>query len=137
LGVERHHLGRIEMPSELPRIVVVEDDASMSQAIERILQAGGFAPVLFASAEDALEADAAAMADVLVIDIHLPGMSGLELYRQLALAGKDVPTIFITARDELAVREEAERLGGTGSYLPKPFSGRDLLDAITQALDSL
>jgi FixJ family two-component response regulator len=129
-------MGRIEMPSEPPTIVVVEDDASMSQAIERILQAGGFAPVLFVSAEAALEADAPAAADVLVLDIHLPGMSGLELYRQLALSGKDVPTIFITACDELAVREEAERLGGPGSYLPKPFSGRDLLDSITQALGS-
>jgi DNA-binding response OmpR family regulator len=121
------------MPSELPRIVVVEDDASMSQAIERILQAGGFTAVLFASAEAFLEADTAA-ADGLVLDIHLPGMSGFELYRRLALADKALPVIFITARDEPAVREEAEGLGGVGSYLPKPFSGRDLLHALTRAL---
>ena len=73
-------------------------------------------------------------ADCLVLDIHLPGMSGFELYRRLALAGKVMPAVFITARDEPAVRDEAERLGGAGSYLPKPFSGRDLLDAITQGL---
>ena len=108
----------------------------MSQAIDRILRAGGFATVLFTSAEEAFEADAAATADGLVLDIHLPGMSGLELYRQIALSGNDVPAIFITARDEPEVREEAERLRGPGSYLPKPFSGRDLLDAITQALGS-
>jgi FixJ family two-component response regulator len=120
------------MPNEPPIIVVVEDDASMRQALERILQAGGFTAVSFASAEEALEADAAA--DCLVLDIHLPGMSGFELYRRLALAGKELPAIFITARDEPAVREEAEKLGGAGSYLPKPFSGRDLLDAITQGL---
>jgi FixJ family two-component response regulator len=122
------------MPNTMPTIVVVEDDASMSQAIERILRAGGFAAALFASAEAALEAGAAALADCLVLDIHLPGMSGFELYRRLALAGKELPAVFITAHDEPAVREEAERLGGAGSYLPKPFSGRDLLGAVARAL---
>ena len=76
------------MPSELPTIVLVEDDASMSQAIERVLQAGGFTPVLFASAEAALEADAADAAGGLVLDIHLHGISGFELYRQLVHSGK-------------------------------------------------
>jgi DNA-binding response OmpR family regulator len=117
----------------MPRIVVVEDDASMGPALERILRAGGYEVVLFASAEAALEADAAATADCLVLDIHLPGMSGFELYRQLALSGKELPAIFITAHDGPAAREEAEELGAR-SYLPKPFSGRTLLDAITQAL---
>jgi FixJ family two-component response regulator len=121
------------MPSE-PRIVVVEDDASMSQAIERILLAGGFAATLFASAEAALEDSVAALADCLVIDIHLPGMSGFDLYRQLALSGKAMPAIFITGRDEPAARVEAERLAGIGTYLPKPFTGRDLLDAVAEAL---
>jgi DNA-binding response OmpR family regulator len=118
----------------MPTIVVVEDDASMSQAIERVLRAGGFAAALFASAEAALEAGAVAAADGLVLDIHLPGMSGFELYRQLASAGKPTPAVFITARDEPATRNEAEGLGGDGSYLPKPFSGRDLLGAVTLAL---
>ena len=120
------------MPNEPPIIVVVEDDASMCQALERILHAGGFTAVSFASGEAALEADAAA--DCLVLDIHLPGMSGFELYRRLAHSGKALPAVFITARDEPAVRDEAERLAGAGCYLPKPFSGRDLLDALTRAL---
>src|SRR5262249_6370353 len=125
-------LERFEMPNEPPIIVVVEDDASMCQALERILHAGGFTAVSFASREAALQADPAA--GFLVLDIHLPGMSGFELYRRLALSGEAVPTIFITARDEPEVREEAESLGGAGSYLLKPFSGRSLLDAITRAL---
>jgi FixJ family two-component response regulator len=115
--------------------VVVEDDASMSQAIERILRAGGFEPLLFASAEAALEADTAASADCLVLDIRLPGLSGFELHRQLALAGAEPPTIFITAHDEPALREEAERLRAS-SFLRKPFTGRMLLDAVAQALGS-
>ena len=120
------------MPSDPPRIVVVEDDASMRQAIERMLHAGGFAVVSFASAEAALKADAAA--DCLVLDIYLPGMSGFDLYRRLARCGKELAVVFITARDEPAVREEAESLGGAGSFLPKPFGGQVLLDAVARAL---
>jgi FixJ family two-component response regulator len=123
------------MPGKTPRIVVVEDDASISQAMERMLRAGGFAPVRFASAEAALEAGEAERADCLILDVRLPGMSGFELYRQLVLGGAEPPVIFITAHDELAVREEAERLGAK-IYLPKPFSGRRLLHAVSQALSS-
>jgi FixJ family two-component response regulator len=123
------------VPGETQTIVVVEDDASMNRALELILRAGGYEVVTFASAEAALEADAAATADCLVLDIHLPGMSGFDLYRRLALAGNELPAIFITAHDEPAACEEAERLGAR-SYLPKPFSGRALLDAVTQALES-
>jgi FixJ family two-component response regulator len=122
------------MASELPIIVLVEDDASVRQAIRRVLRAAGFTPVPFASAEAALEAGAAETADGLVLDIHLPGISGFELYRRLARFGKATPVIFITARDVPAARDEAERLGGTGSYLPKPFSGHDLIEAVTRAL---
>jgi FixJ family two-component response regulator len=123
------------MLGAMPRIVVVEDDTSMRQAIERILRAGGFAAVLFASAEAALEADTEAIADCLVLDIHLPGMSGFDLYRRLTQSGGKLPAVFITAHDEPAVREEAESLGAR-SYLPKPFSGRTLLDAVRQAISS-
>ena len=105
----------------------------MSQAIGRVLQAGGFESVSYASAEAALEAGVAA-ADGLILDIHLPGMSGFEMYRCLAFAGQALPAIFITARDEPAVREEAVGLGGAGSYLPKPFSAADLLNALKRAL---
>jgi FixJ family two-component response regulator len=106
----------------------------MKQAFGRILRASGYSPVLFSSAEAALEAEPATAADCLILDIHLPGMSGFELYRQLAPTGARSPAIFITAHDEPAVREEAQRLGG--AYFSKPFSGRALLDAITQALSS-
>src|SRR5262245_21136625 len=121
----------MEMAVGTPRIVVVEDDPSMSRAIERILRAGGFATATFATAEAALEADAAA-ADCLVLDVQLPGMSGFELYRRLA-SGDEPPAVFITAHDAPAVREMAEGMGASG-YLPKPFSGRTLLDAVSRAL---
>jgi FixJ family two-component response regulator len=123
------------MPSKAQRIVVVEDDASMSQAIARILRAGGFLPILFASAEAALEAGVAPAADCLVLDIQLPGMSGFDLYSLLARAGEEPPAIFITANDEPAVRARAEKAGAS-SYHPKPFAGRTLLDAVNQAIRS-
>jgi len=121
------------MSGETPTIVVVEDDFSMRQAIERILRVGGFAAVLFDSAEAALAASVPATADCLVLDIHLPGMSGIDLYRRLAPHGDVLPAVFITAHEEPAMRAVAESMGG---YLAKPFSGRSLLAAVTQALGS-
>src|SRR5262245_16041813 len=99
------------MAGTTPRIVVVEDDPSMSKAVERILRTGGFTPIVFNSAEAALAADAAQAADCLVLDIRLPGMSGFDLYDQLTHAGEAPPAIFMTAHDEPTVRQEAERLG--------------------------
>lgn len=123
------------MRSSPRRIVVVEDDASMSKAIARILRAGGHQATVFSSAELALEDDVTSTADCLVLDIELPGMSGFELYRQVTQRGDKPPAIFITAHDEPTIREEAERLHAS-SFHPKPFSGRVLLDAVAQALGS-
>jgi FixJ family two-component response regulator len=116
-------------------IVVVEDDASMSQAIERILRAGGYNVVVFDSAELALQGGAMTLPDCLVLDIRLPGISGFELYRRLIQYGSRVPVIFVTAHDDPALRKESENLGAS-SFLQKPFSGRVLLDAVTQALST-
>jgi FixJ family two-component response regulator len=116
----------------MPRIVIVEDDKSMSQAMERVLRASGFRTLTFASAEAVLEAGVVTASDCLVLDISLPGMSGFDLYRRLAPTSERLPAIFITAHDEPAIRAEAERLGAR-SYLPKPFSGQTLLDAVARA----
>ena len=118
------------MPGEEKRVVVVEDDASMRCAIERLLGAAGFQPIAFASAEAFLETDAGAEAACLVFDIRLPGLSGFELYRQLAESGAAHAVIFITAHDTAAAREQAE---GIGEYLPKPFAGKNLVDAVKRA----
>jgi FixJ family two-component response regulator len=123
------------VPGANPTILVAEDDASMSQALERILRAGGFEAAVFPSAEAAL-AGGAGSADCLVLDVRLPGMSGFELYRRLVQDGCQAPVIFITAHDEPALREEAERLGAL-RFLLKPFPGQMLLDAVAQALRSL
>jgi len=115
------------------RIAVVEDDASMRRAVERFLAAAGFQACPFGSSEALLESDLAAHVSCLVADLHLPGMSGLELEQQLVRSGNPVPVIFITAHDEPAVREQALALGAVG-YLVKPFDGRLLIDALARAL---
>ena len=113
-------------------IVVVEDDAGMSKAIVRLLRAGGFQPVSFASAEELLQTEAVDSAACLVLDIHLPGLSGLELRRLLDSSGRAKPVIFITGQDEAPLRDEAGRLGC--AYFRKPFDGSSLLEAIRAAV---
>ena len=119
------------MTGGTPRIVLVEDDPSMSRAIERILRAGGFTTVTFATAEAALEGNAAT-ADCLVLDVQLPGMSGFELYRRLASGDDRPPAIFITAHDDAETRESARRAGAI-QYLRKPFDDGALIDALSRA----
>jgi FixJ family two-component response regulator len=114
-------------------VVVVEDDAGLRTALEKVLSAGGHGPMTFESAEALLASGAAAGAGCLVLDIRLPGMSGVELYRVLVARGDAPPVIFITAHDEPAVRAETRRLGAA-AYLVKPFRGRELVDAIGEAI---
>jgi FixJ family two-component response regulator len=114
-------------------VIVVEDDAGMRRAIERLLRGAGFRPLSYPSAEALLEAGAGAGTVCIVLDIHLPGLSGFELRERLPHGGRDLPVVFITAHDEPAARQRA-RDAGALAYLPKPFPGRSLLDAVSQAL---
>ncbi|MGB8434819.1 MAG: response regulator, partial [Burkholderiales bacterium] len=108
------------------KVMIVEDDDSSRQAFERMLNAAGFRVESFATAEMLLESEAAASAACLVLDIHLPGMSGFELRRELGrTGGKQPAVIFITAHDDPAARAQAEALGAA-AFLPKPFAGRTL-----------
>jgi len=114
-------------------VVVVEDDESMMQALQRLLQAAGFRPRVFPSAEALLQSDGTVGAACFVFDIHLPGLSGLELRQRLVESGVELPVIFITAQDEPSTREAAERSGAIACLI-KPFPGRRLLDALRRAI---
>jgi len=114
-------------------VVVVEDDGGLRTALEKVLSAGGYTPAMFDSAEALLQAGAAAGAGCLVLDVRLPGMSGVELYRELVSRGETPPVIFMTAYDDPAVRAETERLGAA-AYLVKPFRGRELVEAVGETL---
>lgn len=115
-------------------IVVVEDDDGGRRALERVLNAAGFRAVTFDSAESLLQCDAADGAACLVFDIHLPGRSGFELRRELVRTGSgQPPVIFITGHDDRSARDQAAALGAA-AFLPKPFAGRTLVDAVARAV---
>ena len=122
------------MTENKTHVAVVDDDESVSRAIERLLRAAGFEPFVCASAEAFLHDTAHPAPDCLVLDIHLPGMSGLELCRHLTRLGHATPVIIVTAHDEPESREEARR-AGCSAYFCKPVPGKLLLDAITNAIN--
>jgi FixJ family two-component response regulator len=115
-------------------VAVVDDDDSFSRAIGRLLRAAGFEPLVHSSAEAYLQDTTRAPADCLVLDIHLGGMSGLDLRRHLTGLGRTTPVIFVTAHDEPKIREEAQQVG-CSAYLLKPVPGKLLLEAITKAVN--
>ena len=98
----------------------------MRQAIERVLKARGIPVRTFGSAEAALACDAARCAACMVVDVKLPGQSGLEFYEGLTSRPS---VIFVTAHDDPEIRERAARLGAAG-FFHKPFSGRALADLV-------
>ena len=122
------------MPDPRQNIVVVDDDTGMNQAIERLVNAAGYRAVTFSSAEELLEAGAASNAACLILDVHLPGLSGFQLWRLLEEARVAVPVIFITAYDDPASQAQARDLGAL-AYFTKPFAGQNLLKAINGALE--
>jgi FixJ family two-component response regulator len=113
-------------------IAVVDDDASMLKGIARLLDAHGFATKVFASAEAFLGLDDLADIDCLLLDVHLGGMSGIELRCHLRASGCTVPVIFMTAINDKATRMQAQRAGCI-AFLHKPFAANLLLGAIAQA----
>ena len=112
-----------------PLVVVIEDDAGERLAIGRLLHAGGFAPAPYASAEEFLAAPPAEVPLCLLLDIHLRGMTGLELQDYLRAQGSTVPIIMITASDDRRLQARAEASGCT-AFLRKPFESRVLLDTV-------
>jgi FixJ family two-component response regulator len=121
------------MRQTAPAIVVIDDDASVRRAVQRLLQSAGFTVETFATAREFLDADYSAQTACLVLDIHLPGMSGFELAEYLAVSGVPIPIVFITALDDVATREQVNRAGAVG-YLRKPFDQDMLIEAISRAI---
>ena len=117
-------------------VAVVDDDPSMRRGLERLLNAHGFAVEEFSSAEIFLARNPDSRVACVVLDIHLPGMSGLELRRRLTAAGSPLPVIFITEIDDDAVKIAVVQLGCV-AFLRKPFPAELLIDAVTNALGHL
>jgi FixJ family two-component response regulator len=110
-------------------VAIIDDEPSILRGLKRLLDASKFTTEVFSSAEAFLEYDHASDVVCIVLDIHLGGISGIEMRRRLRAMGSTIPVIFMTALDSATVRKEAADVG-CSAYLPKPFSGHVLIDSI-------
>jgi|ERR1700730_18483545 len=122
------------MPEAEPIVFVVDDDPSVCRAIRRLIGSVGLQVELFGSAQEFLRSKRADGPGCLVLDIRLPGISGLDFQRQLAEANIHIPIIFITAHGDIPMTVRAMKAGAV-EFLTKPFRDQDLLDAIHVALE--
>jgi FixJ family two-component response regulator len=114
-------------------VAVVDDDENLRRSFARLLRAAGMRPVTYATAEAFLSDARRPHIACLVLDLQLPGMSGLELQQQLHAQGNRTAIVFITAHDDVRSREQACALGCAG-YFRKSDSGSEVLDAIKSAV---
>jgi FixJ family two-component response regulator len=121
--------------SEPPSIVfVVDDDASMRDALKSLIRSVGLKVEAFGSPREFLQGKPPDAPSCLVLDVRLPGESGLDLQRELAEANVHIPIIFITGHGDIPMSVRAMKAGAV-EFLPKPFRDQDLLDAIRVALE--
>jgi FixJ family two-component response regulator len=115
-------------------VSVVDDDPSVRKSLGRLIRSASLKAAVFASAEEFLNADQVPKADCLVLDVRLPGMSGLELHRQLLARDYNVPVIFITAHGSDDEARQQAASDWTAGYFIKPFNADEFLDAVDMAL---
>ena len=116
-----------------PTVLIIDDDAAFRDSVERLLSALGLNTRLFASVADFLKSDPPDGATCLVLDVRLPGQSGLDLQRELAAANRQPPIVFITGHGDIPMSVQAMKCGAV-EFLTKPFRDQDLLDAIQVGL---
>lgn len=121
------------MPETSPTIGIIEDDDSVRRALRRLLLSVGLDAEAFATAEEFLQSEHQALPSCLIVDVNLPGLSGLELQRQLRVEGRPLPIIVITAYVDEQVREQALQ-AGVIAFLTKPFEESALLQAVREVM---
>jgi FixJ family two-component response regulator len=132
--IVREHLTmwKSQVRAEPPKIVVVDDDDSFRRAVARLIGLWGYNTCTFGSVEEYLRRGIEP--DCIVLDVHMAGMSGLELQASLAGRRKTIPIIFVTAMDDPATRQRALDAGAV-AYLEKPFEDYRLLEALQSVTD--
>jgi len=116
------------------RVFIVEDDLSMRNAIKNLLRSVGLESQLYTSAQEFLDGEKPDIPSCLILDVRLPGMSGLDLQKAMVSADIQIPVIFITAHGDIPMSVRAMKAGAV-EFLPKPFRDQDLLDAIQVSLN--
>jgi FixJ family two-component response regulator len=122
------------MPDANSTVLVIDDDPDLRASIGRLLRSLGLDARLFASISDFLKSDPPDGPTCLVLDVRLPGQSGLDLQRELAAANRELPIIFITGHGDIPMSVQAMKSGAI-EFLTKPFRDQELLDAIQVGLD--
>jgi FixJ family two-component response regulator len=117
----------------LPHISIIDDDDALRSSLENLIRSVGLRVQGFSSAESFLSSNQAPDTHCLILDVRMPGMSGLELQRQMAVANSHIPIIFITAHEDDGQRSQALEAGAV-AFLHKPFYEEELLNAIDAAL---
>ena len=121
------------MPDANSTVLVIDDDPDLRASVGRLLRSLGQDAQLFASISDFLESDPPDGPTCLVLDVRLPGQSGLDLQRELAAANRELPIIFITGHGDIPMSVQAMK-GGAIEFLTKPFRDQELLDAVQLGL---
>jgi FixJ family two-component response regulator len=117
-----------------PLVFIVEDDESMRRALSNLFQSVGLEVEIFGSASEMLQGRLPDVASCLVLDIRLPGLSGLDFQAELAKANIHIPIIFMTGHGDIPMSVRAMK-GGAVDFLTKPFRDQDMLDAVTVAIE--
>ena len=117
-----------------PLVFIVEDDELMRRALSNLFQSVGLEVEMFGSASEMLQTKLPDIASCLVLDIRLPGLSGLDFQAELARANIHIPIIFITGHGDIPMTVRAMK-GGAVDFLTKPFRDQDMLDAVTVAIE--
>ena len=117
-----------------PIVFVVDDDTSIREALRNLLRSVGLEVETFGSAQEFLAGMRSQALGCLVLDVRLPGLSGLELQRQLAEANVEIPIVFITGHGDIPMSVRAIKAGAV-EFLTKPFRDQELLDAVQQCID--
>ena len=123
------HLGA----SEAPLAILIDDDAAVRDALEELLTSVGIASLLFSSAQEFLEAKLPDRPGCLVVDVRMPGLSGLDLQQLLASRGILTPIVFLTGHGDIAMSVQAMKAGAV-DFLTKPVRDQTLLDAVSSAI---
>src|SRR5580658_6919743 len=127
-------MGRPIMPPAKSIVFVVDDDVSVRESLELLIDAAGWHPELFASAQAFLDYPPVSVPHCLVLDISLPGLNGLELQKRVLAVRPELPIIFITGHGDVPKSVQAMKAGAV-EFLTKPFPDEVLLDAIRNALE--
>lgn len=115
-------------------VFLVDDDVGLREAISSLIRSVGIPVEEFASAQEFLSSNRPDLPSCLVLDVRLPGLSGLDLQRELRASGESIPTIFITGHGDIPMSVRAMKAGAM-EFLPKPFRDQDLLDAVRLGLE--